>query len=86
MKANKKHEKKKIKIIIKPESPGRKPQWEPYCNNTLFTNFLRYMYRMKSSVSLGSALLVIIYFATGTCVILFLNPTIRTPGDAKAEN
>lgn len=41
---------------------------------------------MKNSVSLESALLVIIYFATGTCVILFLNPTIRTPGDAKAEN
>lgn len=41
---------------------------------------------MKSSVSLESALLVIIYFATGTCTIIFLNPTIRTPGDAKAEN
>lgn len=41
---------------------------------------------MKSSVSLESALLVIIYFATGTCVNLVLNPTIRTPGDTKAEN
>lgn len=41
---------------------------------------------MKSSISLESALLVIIYFTAGAWVILFLNSTIRTPGDAKAEN
>lgn len=41
---------------------------------------------MKRNISLQHALLLSIYFATGACVILLINPTVRTPEDAKAEN
>lgn len=44
------------------------------------------MYKMKGNIPSQSALLLSIYFATGACVILFINPTIRTPGDTKAKN
>lgn len=44
------------------------------------------MYKMKSNLSLQSALLLSIYCATGACVVLLINPAIRTPADAKAEN
>lgn len=65
--------KSEFEVIFTPEGLVRK---------TLFTNFLRHMYKMKSNISSQNPSLLSMDFATGA----FINPTIKIPGNAKAEN
>lgn len=82
-----KHEKSEFKIIITPESLVRKTQWEPYCNNIHCSLTSLDIYTKWKGIYLYS----MHYYSVSTllqelAVFLLINPTVRTPEDAKAEN